>query len=63
MGKVLYCSNATAMGSRFGHLSDLGSRFAGNMDRSAAKNLLISRSDGTFLVRQKDGGEFAISLK
>uniref|UniRef100_A0A8K9UHJ7 Vav guanine nucleotide exchange factor 1 n=1 Tax=Oncorhynchus mykiss TaxID=8022 RepID=A0A8K9UHJ7_ONCMY len=48
---------------QFGHLSDLGSRFAGNMDRSAAKNLLISRSDGTFLVRQKDGGEFAISLK
>uniref|UniRef100_A0A6Q2YEY2 Osteoclast-stimulating factor 1 n=1 Tax=Esox lucius TaxID=8010 RepID=A0A6Q2YEY2_ESOLU len=46
-----------------GNLSDLGSRFAGNMDRSAAKNLLISRSDGTFLVRQKDGGEFAISLK
>uniref|UniRef100_A0AAZ3R5I2 Vav guanine nucleotide exchange factor 1 n=1 Tax=Oncorhynchus tshawytscha TaxID=74940 RepID=A0AAZ3R5I2_ONCTS len=38
-------------------------KFAGNMDRSAAKNLLISRSDGTFLVRQKDGGEFAISLK
>ncbi|KAG5278242.1 hypothetical protein AALO_G00096780 [Alosa alosa] len=37
--------------------------FAGNMDRSAAKNLLISRSDGTFLVRQKDGGEFAISIK
>ncbi|KAJ8001427.1 hypothetical protein DPEC_G00169390 [Dallia pectoralis] len=45
--------------------SDLSSFtwFAGNMDRSAAKNLLISRSDGTFLVRQKDGGEFAISLK
>uniref|UniRef100_A0AAY4BEM1 Vav guanine nucleotide exchange factor 1 n=1 Tax=Denticeps clupeoides TaxID=299321 RepID=A0AAY4BEM1_9TELE len=38
-------------------------RFAGNMDRSAAKNLLTSRSDGTFLVRQKDGGEFAISIK
>ncbi|XP_054459600.1 proto-oncogene vav-like isoform X3 [Anoplopoma fimbria] len=37
--------------------------FAGNMDRTAAKNLLISRSDGTFLVRQKDGGEFAISIK
>ncbi|KAM6972331.1 proto-oncogene vav [Aplochiton taeniatus] len=37
--------------------------FAGNMDRNAAKNLLISRSDGTFLVRQKDGGEFAISIK
>ncbi|KAF6736461.1 Proto-oncogene vav [Oryzias melastigma] len=37
--------------------------FAGNMDRTAAKNLLMSRSDGTFLVRQKDGGEFAISLK
>uniref|UniRef100_A0A7N6B6G0 Osteoclast-stimulating factor 1 n=1 Tax=Anabas testudineus TaxID=64144 RepID=A0A7N6B6G0_ANATE len=34
-----------------------------NMDRTAAKNLLISRSDGTFLVRQKDGGEFAISIK
>ncbi|XP_050926470.1 proto-oncogene vav isoform X3 [Lates calcarifer] len=43
-------------------LSDF-SWFAGNMDRSAAKNLLMSRSDGTFLVRQKDGGEFAISIK
>uniref|UniRef100_A0A669DDY1 Osteoclast-stimulating factor 1 n=1 Tax=Oreochromis niloticus TaxID=8128 RepID=A0A669DDY1_ORENI len=32
--------------------------FAGNMDRTAAKNLLMSRSDGTFLVRQKDGGEY-----
>lgn len=38
-------------------------RFAGNLDRAAAKNLLTSRSDGTFLVRQKDGGEFAISIK
>ncbi|XP_020773074.2 LOW QUALITY PROTEIN: proto-oncogene vav [Boleophthalmus pectinirostris] len=37
--------------------------FAGNMDRARAKNLLLSRSDGTFLVRQKDGGEFAISIK
>ncbi|KAF3687907.1 Proto-oncogene vav [Channa argus] len=37
--------------------------FAGNMDRIAAKNLLMSRSDGTFLVRQKDGGEYAISIK
>ncbi|XP_072567868.1 proto-oncogene vav isoform X1 [Paramormyrops kingsleyae] len=37
--------------------------FAGNMDRTAAKNLLMSRSDGTYLVRQKDGGEFAISIK
>uniref|UniRef100_A0A1A8C6H2 Osteoclast-stimulating factor 1 n=1 Tax=Nothobranchius kadleci TaxID=1051664 RepID=A0A1A8C6H2_NOTKA len=37
--------------------------FAGNMDRTAAKNLLMSRSDGTFLVRQKDAGEFAISIK
>lgn len=37
--------------------------FAGNMDRIGAKNLLMSRSDGTFLVRQKDGGEFAISIK
>ncbi|CAM9113753.1 unnamed protein product [Lampetra planeri] len=38
-------------------------RFAGNMDRNTAKNLLMPRSDGTFLVRQKDGGEFAISIK
>uniref|UniRef100_A0AAR2LSS2 Vav guanine nucleotide exchange factor 1 n=1 Tax=Pygocentrus nattereri TaxID=42514 RepID=A0AAR2LSS2_PYGNA len=38
-------------------------RFAGNMDRTEAKSLLMSRSDGTFLVRQKDGGEFAISIK
>ncbi|XP_008314858.1 proto-oncogene vav isoform X2 [Cynoglossus semilaevis] len=37
--------------------------FAGNMDRTAAKNLLLSRSNGTFLVRQKDAGEFAISIK
>ncbi|KAL6110987.1 vav1 [Pungitius sinensis] len=37
--------------------------FAGNMDRTASRNLLVSRSDGTFLVRQKDGGEFAISIK
>uniref|UniRef100_A0A8C1RBR0 Vav guanine nucleotide exchange factor 1 n=1 Tax=Cyprinus carpio TaxID=7962 RepID=A0A8C1RBR0_CYPCA len=40
-----------------------GVRFAGNMDRVGAKSLLMSRSDGTFLVRQKDAGEFAISLK
>lgn len=33
------------------------------MDRAAAKNILTPRSDGTFLVRQKDGGEFAISIK
>ncbi|KAJ3614148.1 hypothetical protein NHX12_017724 [Muraenolepis orangiensis] len=37
--------------------------YAGNMDRTEAKNLLNPRSDGTFLVRQKDAGEFAISLK
>ncbi|XP_018583496.1 proto-oncogene vav isoform X1 [Scleropages formosus] len=37
--------------------------FAGNMDRAAAKNLLVSRSDGTYLVRQKEGAEFAISIK
>uniref|UniRef100_A0A8D3CJI3 Vav guanine nucleotide exchange factor 1 n=1 Tax=Scophthalmus maximus TaxID=52904 RepID=A0A8D3CJI3_SCOMX len=43
--------------------SHCDSRFAGNMDRTAAKNLLMPRSDGTFLVRQKDGGEFAISIK
>ncbi|XP_077379785.1 proto-oncogene vav isoform X2 [Festucalex cinctus] len=37
--------------------------FAGHMERPAAKNLLMPRSDGTYLVRQKDGGEFAISIK
>ncbi|KAM9314615.1 proto-oncogene vav isoform 2-T2 [Pholidichthys leucotaenia] len=37
--------------------------FAGNMDRNTSKNLLLPRSDGTFLVRQKDRGEFAISIK
>lgn len=37
--------------------------YAGSMDRSAAKNLLMSRSDGTFLVRQKEEGEYAISIK
>ncbi|KAG7279553.1 hypothetical protein CRUP_034654 [Coryphaenoides rupestris] len=37
--------------------------YAGNLDRAEAKNLLIARSDGTFLVRQKDAGEFAISIK
>ncbi|XP_058237017.1 proto-oncogene vav-like isoform X2 [Hemibagrus wyckioides] len=37
--------------------------FAGNMDRSEAKSLLMPRSDSTFLIRQKDGGEFAISIK
>ncbi|XP_037113084.1 proto-oncogene vav-like isoform X2 [Syngnathus acus] len=37
--------------------------FAGNMDRPASKELLVSRSDGTYLVRQKGGGEFAISIK
>lgn len=45
------------------NLSRCNLRFAGNMDRTAAKNVLMSRSDGTFLVRQKDGGEFAISIK
>lgn len=44
-------------------LNNSVTRFAGNMDRTAAKNLLMPRSDGTFLVRQKDGGEFAISIK
>uniref|UniRef100_A0A672Z579 Osteoclast-stimulating factor 1 n=1 Tax=Sphaeramia orbicularis TaxID=375764 RepID=A0A672Z579_9TELE len=39
------------------------SKSSRTMDRTAAKNLLMSRSDGTFLVRQKDGGEFAISIK
>uniref|UniRef100_A0A6Q2YE85 Osteoclast-stimulating factor 1 n=1 Tax=Esox lucius TaxID=8010 RepID=A0A6Q2YE85_ESOLU len=58
MGDVIELTKAEADLQWLGNLSDLGSRFAGNMDRSAAKNLLISRSDGTFLVRQKDGGEF-----
>ncbi|CAL8330756.1 unnamed protein product [Merluccius merluccius] len=44
-------------------MCDSTSRYAGNMDRTDAKNLLISRSDGTFLVRQKEAGEFAISIK
>ncbi|MGH0133953.1 UNVERIFIED_CONTAM: hypothetical protein FKN15_038124 [Acipenser sinensis] len=39
--------------------------FAGNMERSGAENLLSTRSDGTYLVRQrqKDAGEYAISIK
>ncbi|XP_072320037.1 proto-oncogene vav-like [Eucyclogobius newberryi] len=50
-----YCSSPTPDLFTF-------SWFAGNMDRGGAKALLASRSDGTFLVRQKDGGEFAISI-
>ncbi|KAK1153774.1 proto-oncogene vav-like [Acipenser oxyrinchus oxyrinchus] len=39
--------------------------FAGNMERSGAETLLSTRSDGTYLVRQrqKDAGEYAISIK
>uniref|UniRef100_A0A8B9QLD2 Vav guanine nucleotide exchange factor 1 n=1 Tax=Apteryx owenii TaxID=8824 RepID=A0A8B9QLD2_APTOW len=39
--------------------------YAGPMERGEAEQLLTSRSDGTFLVRQrvKDAGEFAISIK
>ncbi|XP_041097949.1 proto-oncogene vav-like [Polyodon spathula] len=39
--------------------------FAGNMERGGAENLLSTRSDGTYLVRQrqKDAGEYAISIK
>ncbi|XP_053310589.1 proto-oncogene vav [Spea bombifrons] len=39
--------------------------YAGPMERKEAELLLSSRSDGTFLVRQrvKDAGEFAISIK
>uniref|UniRef100_A0A672Z7F5 Osteoclast-stimulating factor 1 n=1 Tax=Sphaeramia orbicularis TaxID=375764 RepID=A0A672Z7F5_9TELE len=44
--------------SKHNNFSHCNLRFAGTMDRTAAKNLLMSRSDGTFLVRQKDGGEF-----
>ncbi|KAK1199273.1 VAV protein, partial [Pygoscelis papua] len=40
-------------------------RYAGPMERGEAEQLLMSRSDGAFLVRQrvKDAGEFAISIK
>uniref|UniRef100_A0A665TWJ4 Osteoclast-stimulating factor 1 n=1 Tax=Echeneis naucrates TaxID=173247 RepID=A0A665TWJ4_ECHNA len=55
--------NLTSLNSEQSFASPCDLRFAGNMDRTAAKNLLMSRSDGTFLVRQKDGGEFAISIK
>ncbi|XP_018610306.2 proto-oncogene vav-like isoform X2 [Scleropages formosus] len=37
--------------------------FAGNIDRNVAKNLLLPCMEGTYLVRQKDGEEFAISIK
>ncbi|XP_048378139.2 proto-oncogene vav-like [Stegostoma tigrinum] len=39
--------------------------YAGPMERSQAEALLNSRSDGTYLVRQrvKDAGEYAISIK
>ncbi|NXH19132.1 VAV protein, partial [Bucco capensis] len=41
------------------------SRYAGPMERGEAEQMLVSLSDGTFLVRQrvKDAGEFAISIK
>uniref|UniRef100_A0A8C8ANN7 Vav guanine nucleotide exchange factor 1 n=1 Tax=Otus sunia TaxID=257818 RepID=A0A8C8ANN7_9STRI len=40
-------------------------RYAGPMERGEAEQLLMPRSDGAFLVRQrvKDAGEFAISIK
>uniref|UniRef100_A0A663E7X2 Vav guanine nucleotide exchange factor 1 n=1 Tax=Aquila chrysaetos chrysaetos TaxID=223781 RepID=A0A663E7X2_AQUCH len=40
-------------------------RYAGPMERGEAEQLLMPRSDGAFLVRQrvKDTGEFAISIK
>ncbi|KAM9610911.1 proto-oncogene vav isoform 2-T2 [Morphnus guianensis] len=39
--------------------------YAGPMERGEAEQLLMPRSDGAFLVRQrvKDAGEFAISIK
>ncbi|XP_075581247.1 proto-oncogene vav [Pelecanus crispus] len=39
--------------------------YAGPMERGEAEQILMSRSDGAFLVRQrvKDAGEFAISIK
>ncbi|XP_072273846.1 proto-oncogene vav [Pyxicephalus adspersus] len=52
---------------RYHPVSDLSlfSWYAGAMERKEAEMLLASRSDGTFLIRQrvKDSGEFAISLK
>ncbi|KAL4659164.1 proto-oncogene vav-like [Arapaima gigas] len=38
-------------------------RFAGSIDRNVAKNLLLPCAEGTFLIRQKDKEEFAISIK
>uniref|UniRef100_A0A8C7E122 Vav guanine nucleotide exchange factor 1 n=1 Tax=Naja naja TaxID=35670 RepID=A0A8C7E122_NAJNA len=40
-------------------------RYAGPMERAEAEQILASRSDGTYLVRQriKDATEFAISIK
>uniref|UniRef100_A0A8B9Z277 Vav guanine nucleotide exchange factor 1 n=1 Tax=Buteo japonicus TaxID=224669 RepID=A0A8B9Z277_9AVES len=40
-------------------------KYAGPMERGEAEQLLMPRSDGAFLVRQrvKDAGEFAISIK
>ncbi|XP_048847661.1 proto-oncogene vav-like isoform X2 [Brienomyrus brachyistius] len=37
--------------------------FAGTIDRHVAKSLLISRPEGTYLVRQKEYNDFAISIK
>ncbi|MBN3324792.1 VAV protein, partial [Atractosteus spatula] len=39
--------------------------YAGSMERAGAESVLMSRSDGTYLVRQrqKDAGEYAISIK
>ncbi|KPP69711.1 proto-oncogene vav-like [Scleropages formosus] len=44
-------------------LLSMACRFAGNIDRNVAKNLLLPCMEGTYLVRQKDGEEFAISIK
>uniref|UniRef100_A0A8D2Q5D5 Vav guanine nucleotide exchange factor 1 n=1 Tax=Varanus komodoensis TaxID=61221 RepID=A0A8D2Q5D5_VARKO len=40
-------------------------RYAGSIERTEAEQILASRSDGTYLVRQriKDASEFAISIK
>ncbi|XP_053708955.1 proto-oncogene vav-like isoform X2 [Synchiropus splendidus] len=63
-GQLGWFPSATVQPYMSGPSPDLSSFawFAGTLDRAASRNLLLSRSDGAFLVRQKDGGEFAISV-
>jgi len=43
----------------------VGFRFAGNMERQQADNLLKSHSSGTYLIRERtaEAERFAISIK